>query len=61
MYVYTGYDPETGELLNPVEVTTGISDGEYVQVSGIPEGTEVFYAYYDTLEQSFAPDSGIFG
>lgn len=61
VFVYTGYDPETGELLNPVEVTTGISDGEYVQVSGIPEGTEVFYAYYDTLEESFTPDSGIFG
>lgn len=59
--VYTGYDPETETLLNPVEVTTGVSDGEYVEVLGIEEGAEVYYAYYDTLVLSDTPESGIFG
>jgi len=58
--VYTGFDEETDTLLNPVTVTTGISDGEYVEVLGIDEGTEVYYAYYDTLELSLTPESGDF-
>lgn len=58
--VYTGYDEETETLTGPVEVTTGISDGEYVEVSGLDAGTEIYYAYYDTLEQSLTPDSGLF-
>lgn len=51
--VYTGYDEKTGELTNPVEVTTGVSDGEYVQIlSDLPETTTIWYAYYNTLEPS---------
>ena len=57
--VYTGYDPETETLMNPVEVATGISDGEYVEVFGIDEGTEVHYAYYDTLVLSDTPENDI--
>lgn len=47
--VYTGYDPQTQELLLPVEVEIGISDGVNVEiVSGLAEGTQVFYTYYET-------------
>lgn len=57
--VYTGYDEETDALINPVSVTTGISDGEYVQIlSGLSAGDTVYYPYYDTLIISNRPDSG---
>lgn len=57
VFVYTGYDEKTETFLNPVTVTTGASDGEYVQIlSGLAEGDTVFYAYYDTLEISRAPE-----
>ena len=57
--LYTGYDEESGQLTGPVSVVTGVSDGENVQIlSGIEAGTEVFYAYYDTLEISNVPDAG---
>ena len=55
--VYTGYDEETKEFIGPVKVTTGISDGAYVQIlSGISDGQSVFYPYYDTLIISNAPE-----
>ena len=48
--VYTGYDPETGELTNPVEVTTGVSDGIHVEIlSGLEAGDPVCYFYYEAL------------
>lgn len=51
--VYTRYDEDSGTLTNPVTVTTGVSDGEYVQIlSGLEEGTEIYYAYYDTPAQT---------
>lgn len=57
--VYTGYDAKTEMLINPVGVTTGVSDGEYVQIlSGLTEADTVYYAYYDTLEQSRIPERG---
>ena len=59
--VYTSCD-ETGSTLGtPVAVTTGASDGEYVQiVEGLSEGQTCYYAYYDTLAESNAPkQSGI--
>ena len=57
--VYTSYDEEAGELAGPVTVTTGVSDGEYVQIlSGIEAGQRVYYAYYDTLVISDAPEAG---
>ena len=55
--VYTGYDEENGLLLNPVTVKVGCSDGETVEIlEGLASGQTYFYAYYDTLEISFAPD-----
>ena len=57
--VYTGYDEDAGAFVNPVTVTTGVSDGEYVQIlTGLQEGDEVHYPYYDTLVISNAPKSG---
>lgn len=58
--VYTGYDEKKETLLNPVIVTTGVSDGEYVQIlSGLTEENSIYYAYYDTLEYSRIPDRGL--
>ena len=55
--VYTGYDEETGEFVNPVAVTTGASDGEYVQIlSGVVQGQTVYYPYYDTLVIDNVPE-----
>ena len=49
--VYTALDPETGEPAGPVEVETGLSDGENVEIrSGLSSGDSFYYSYYDTLE-----------
>lgn len=57
--VYTGYDEEQDILMNPVTVTTGASDGKTVEiVDGLSEGETYYYAYYDTLEISAAPNFG---
>jgi len=46
--VYTGYDPESRTLLDPVEVETGVSDGVTVEVvGGLTEGDKVYYSYYE--------------
>ncbi len=51
--VYTALDKETKEPANPVEVVTGLSDGERVEIlSGLSEGDQVYYEYYDTLEEN---------
>ena len=56
--LYTSYDGESGTLGSPVTVTTGVSDGEYVQiVEGLTEGQTCYYAYYDTLVLSNTPKS----
>lgn len=56
--VYTGKDKKTGEPVNPVEVTTGLSDGENVEIlSGIDSGTTVYYSYYDTVTESDAVET----
>lgn len=48
--VYTGKD-KNGNLTDPVEVETGVSDGEKVQIlSGLNENDTFWYSYYDTLE-----------
>ena len=60
--VYTGYDEETQLLLNPVEVTVGVSDGKTVEIlDGLTVGQTYYYAYYDTLEISYTPDFGGMG
>ena len=56
--VYTALDQKTGEPANPVEVTTGLSDGETVEIlSGLQSGDSVYYYYYDTLEESDAVET----
>ena len=56
--VYTGKDKKTGEPANPVEVTTGLSAGENVEIlSGIDSGTTVYYSYYDTVTESDAVET----
>ncbi len=48
--VYTGYDGKEDALLNPVEITTGLSDGENAEVtSGLSEGDTVYYRYADSV------------
>lgn len=60
--IYTGYDEKSEELLNPVEVTVGASDGETVAIlEGLSVGQTYYYAYYDTLEISNTPDFGGMG
>jgi len=54
--VYTAYNAETGELVNPVTVELGVSDGVNAQIlSGLEAGAIFYYTYYDTLE--LAPDA----
>lgn len=56
--VYTGYDDRNGELINPKEVTTGVSDGEYAEItSGLSEGDTVRYEYYDKIDIDTFRDS----
>lgn len=59
VYVYTTYDAEKEALGNPVAVTVGVSNGEYAQIlSGLDEGAEFYYAYYDTLQISDTSAAG---
>lgn len=53
--VYTALDEKTGEPSAPVSVTTGLSDGEYVLVEGLEEGTAVYYGYYEALQTGMEP------
>lgn len=49
--VFTALDEKSGEPAAPVEVQTGLTDGEYVEIlSGLEEGQKVYYSYYDTVE-----------
>ena len=46
-YVYSDLDSKSGEPARETPVTTGLSDGENVEIlSGIEEGHTVFYEYY---------------
>lgn len=54
VYVYTGYNRRTGELSDPVLVTTGASDGEKVEIlSGLAGGDSLYYRYASGLEYRF--------
>ena len=56
-YVYTALDNKTGKPTGEVQVETGISDGENVEiVSGLSEGQTVFYEYYVPREDESLPD-----
>lgn len=47
---YTGYEEKTGEFTGAVRVSVGWSDGEWAEIlSGLEEGQEVWYEYYDQL------------
>lgn len=57
--VYTGYDKELKNLLNPVEVETGVSDGQKVEIaSGLKEGDTVYYEYTDEIVLDSSGSSG---
>lgn len=69
VYVYTQANPETSALSGEVDVTTGISDGEFVEIiSGLSEGDIVHY-YITESETSvngfgpggMRPDNGSVG
>ncbi len=48
--VYTGYDGKNSKLTNPVTVTIGSAEADYVEIlSGLREGDNVYYEYYDNL------------
>ena len=48
--VYTAYTEETDELLSPVEVQTGVSDGTDVEIlSGLSVGDTFYYRYADEV------------
>lgn len=53
-FVYTSTEGEDGTLSNPVNVKTGLSNSEYVEIlSGIEEGTEIYYN--ETISQDSDP------
>lgn len=48
-YVYTAYDSENRSYGSPVEVTVGMSDGDYTEItSGLKEGDVVYYTEKET-------------
>ena len=63
--LFTLYQSETvvapcsGILIDPVTVTTGLSDGLTVELtSGLTTGDTYYYACYDTPDISETPDFG---
>ncbi len=57
-YVYTEYDEETGEFSGMVEVTIGLSNSSYVEITdGLSEGDTVYYSETSTDDSSFSMDS----
>lgn len=53
-YVYTTYDARDDELGVLVEVETGVSDGDLVEIlSGLNLGNTFYYRYADTVTYSF--------
>ena len=54
---YMAVDIDIGRLTDPVAVTTGVSDGEYVQLlSGLEEGQTVYYAWYEAGRETGLPE-----
>lgn len=50
--VYTALDEKTGNPCTPMEVTVGAADADFVQIlSGLQEGTTVYYAYYEAAQE----------
>ena len=60
--VYTGYDEKNDQLINPVEITLGCSDGIHAEVlSGLSVEDTFWYSYYDTLEIDYSVEDPVFG
>lgn len=58
-YVYTSYDEKSGEYGGMVEVVTGLSNDNYIEIiSGLEEGTTV---YYTESNNNFFFNMGGFG
>ena len=56
-YVYTEYDESTGEYSGMTEVTTGLSNSSYVEITdGLSEGDTVYYTSSDDDSSSFSFD-----
>lgn len=54
VYVCTEYNKKKDELEKMVEVTTGLSDGENVQIlTGLEEGQQIYYRYAGTISYTF--------
>ena len=54
-YVYTGYSEKDDTLTNPVEVTTGVSGADTVEIlSGLKAGDTYYYRFADSITFSFA-------
>ena len=61
-FVYTAFDSETGEYGGRVEVVTGLSNDEYVEItSGLQVGDTVYYTKSTTLYDIFSAMSGMGG
>ncbi|MCD8333714.1 MAG: efflux RND transporter periplasmic adaptor subunit, partial [Clostridiales bacterium] len=59
--VYTTYDEDTDTLSDPVEVSTGVSDGTNVEItSGLEEGDTYCYSILDVVNysSSYSSSSG---
>lgn len=55
-FVYTGYDAETNTLSGMKEVTVGISNANYVEItSGLSEGDVIYYTEKEDMFASFMP------
>ncbi len=52
-YVYTSFDAETGELGGMVEVTTGLNNGSYVEITGGLSENDTVY-YFEDQDQGFS-------
>ncbi len=58
-YVYTSYDATTGELGGVKEVTAGLNNGTYVEISaGLSEGDTVYYEKVEEQMFSFGAMPG---
>lgn len=55
-FVYTGYDAESNTLSGMKEVTVGISNANYVEItSGLSEGDVIYYTEKEDMFASFMP------
>ncbi len=61
-YVYTSYDETTGELGDMVQVTVGLSNGSYIEITdGLSEGDTVYYVVSsstDSIMSAFSTMGG---